>query len=149
MSEVNKGGRPSKYDPVYCQLLVDHMTQGLSLESFAAVIDVSRETLYEWQRVHPEFSDTVKAAKDKCLIFWERQGIEGLYSTTEYDEKGKPSSSKSINASVWIFNMKNRFRDQWHDKQQIEHSGSIQNTPDEELDAKIAGLMAPYEKKEG
>ena len=36
----------------------------------------------------------------------------------------------------------------YSDKQQVEHSGVIANTPDEELDAKIATMMAPYTKKE-
>lgn len=147
MSESKPVGRPSKYKLEYCEMLIEHMSKGLSFESFAGLVSVSRESLYEWQKVHPEFSDTVKEAKEKCRLFWEQQGIEGLYSTTEYDEKGKPSSSKSINASVWIFNMKNRFRDQWHDKQQIEHSGHIADLPDEKLDEKLKELNAKFEKE--
>lgn len=102
-------GRPSKFKPEYCQMLVNHMAEGYSFESFAALIDVSRETLYEWGRVHPEFSDSKKTAFDKNLLFWERAGITGMRSPKEFC------------ATTWIFNMKNRHK--WRDKQEVEVSG--------------------------
>ena len=111
---LRKVGRPSKYDPSFCQKLIDHMSKGYSFESFSAVVDVDRDSLYEYVKVHPEFSDAKKVAFDKNLLFWEKQGIDGLYTETEYNEKGKPISGKTLNATVWIFNMKNRH--QWRDR---------------------------------
>lgn len=107
-------GRPSKYKKEYCDLLIEHMSKGLSFESFAAVIKVNHDTIHEWCKVHKDFSDTKKEAFALSRLFWEQHGIDGLYSITEYDEKtGKPTRSKSMNATVWIFNMKNRFG--WRD----------------------------------
>ena len=92
-------------------MLIDHMSQGYSIDSFSAVIKVNKDSLYEWIKVHPEFSDAKSQAFEANRLFWERQGIEGLYATTEYDEEtGKPIRSKSMNATVWVFNMKNRFK---------------------------------------
>lgn len=119
-------GRPSKYDPKYCDELIQHMSTGLSFESFAAVIKVNRDTLYAWEKEFPAFSDAKKEAFGQNLLFWEKHGIDGLYNTTEYDEKGKPSSSKSINATVWIFNMKNRHK--WGDKQPGEDDKTVKHT---------------------
>ena len=31
----------------------------------------------------------------------------------------------SLNSAAWIFNMKNRFKDEWKDKHENEFSGSI------------------------
>ncbi len=39
------------------------MAKGFSLTAFAGSIRVARETIYEWARVHPEFSDAVKIAQ--------------------------------------------------------------------------------------
>lgn len=147
MSESKPVGRPSKYKLEYCEMLIEHMSGGYSFESFAGTIRVNRDSLYEWEKVHPEFSDAKKVGVEASRLFWEAQGIDGLYSTTEYNEDGKPLKSKSINASIWIFNMKNRFRDQWHDKQQIEHSGHIADLPDEKLDEKLKELNAKFEKE--
>lgn len=98
----NKGGRPSKYKKQYCFEIIEHMKTGLSLESFAGRIGVSRETIYEWERTRPEFSDACKKARAECQEFWEKVGLNGM--------TGK---IKGFNAAVWIFNMKNRFG--WHD----------------------------------
>ena len=47
-------GRPSKYDSKYCDMLIEHMSEGLSFESFAGLIGTCKETIYEWTRKHPE-----------------------------------------------------------------------------------------------
>lgn len=103
----NLGGRPTKYKPEYCQMLIDHMSEGLSFESFAAIIDVNRETLYDWSRKIDEFSDAKKRAFDKSQLWWEKIGIEGLWN----------SKDSSLNTGVYVFNMKNRFK--WTDKVEV------------------------------
>ena len=55
-----------------------------------------------------EFRATEKERKDLCEIWWERQGR-------------KMAMGEQGNATVWIFNMKNRFG--WQDKQSQEISG--------------------------
>lgn len=109
-----KLGRPTKYKEEYCQMLIEHMSSGLSFESFAAVIDVNRDTLYEWAKVHSDFSDTKKRAFDKCLLWWEKAGIAGLWGTKD----------SQFNTGVFVFSMKNRFK--WTDK--VEVTGGDENT---------------------
>lgn len=101
-------GRPSDYKPEYCTQLISHMSQGLSFETFAAVIGTSRATIYNWADNIPEFLDAKKTAMDLCQLFWEKKGLDGLYSTKECH----------FNSSVWIFNMKARFR--WRDEEMKE-----------------------------
>lgn len=91
-------GRPSLYKPEYCEMLLEHMEQGFSLESFAGKLRVSRETLYEWMRVHADFSDTVKIAKGLSQYKWEELGREMMMGRA-------PGSVPSL----YMFNMKNRF----------------------------------------
>ncbi len=133
-------GRPSKYKPEYCKMLIDHMSTGLSFDSFAAVVSVNQDTLHEWAKVHEIFSESKKIAFANSLIFWEQQGIDGLYSTVEYSDDGKPLKSKSINASVYIFNMKNRFK--WRDKQPDE-------TDDININITLADRMAKARARAG
>ena len=98
MSRSKKGGQPTKYREEYCQKLIDHMAKGLSYESFAAIIGVHRDTLYEWEKKHDVFSDSKKIGLGKCLLFYETIGIQGMM--------GKIAG---FNATTWIFKMKNRF----------------------------------------
>jgi hypothetical protein len=90
-------GQPTKYKSEYCELIVEHMAKGNSLVSFACLIDVSAETVYEWARVHPEFSEAFKKAKDKCQRYFENMGLHGM------------TQNKDFKPAMWIFWMKARF----------------------------------------
>lgn len=124
MSDKPEGyvfGRPTTYRPEYCQLLIEHMKQGLSFESFGAVVGCSSSTLYEWVAANEDFSSAKKLATEYCRIFWEKIAVDNLINTSEQWGKGQ-AKSKALNSTVWIFNMKNRFK--WRDNIDVEHSGN-------------------------
>ncbi len=134
-------GRITKYKKEYCDQIIKHMEEGLSLESFAGVVGICRATLYEWFKVHEEFSEAKEIGLMKSLLWWDKHGPNGLYSKSFRDSEGN-SESISINSTMWTFNMKNRFG--WRDKQVDEHDTVINNyqsLSEEEIDAKIAELM--------
>ena len=111
-------GRPTKYKPEYCESVIEHMSSGASLTSFAAEIEVSRSTINLWIDEHPEFMESVKRAKAKCAAWWERQGREGA------------TGNKDINPTLVIFGLKNMGAEDWRDKQEIDHrSGDKSMTP--------------------
>ena len=124
----NEGGRPSKYDPKYCEMIVEHMADGASMTSFAAEIDVARTTLNEWGYNHPEFSEAIKRAKAKCAAWWERLAREG-------------AMGGDVNPTLIIFGLKNMSPEEWKDKQEIDHQssdGSMKQPTRIELVAKIS-----------
>jgi hypothetical protein len=102
--------RPTKYKPEYPDMLVKHMAGGLSFETFAALCDVCRDTLYEWASTRPDFSDAKKRGEAKSQMFWERLGRDAALGTVE-----------KFNPTVWIYTMKCRFPKQWGDKQEVAH----------------------------
>lgn len=126
MAEKKPTGRPSLYDPSYCQRLIKHMEGGLSFESFAGVVLVTRSTIYEWVDQFPEFSDAKKVGTEASRLFWERVGVFYMVNgQTQRNDKGEIVKTKdeSLNAAVWVFNMKNRFG--WRDKQPDEDKTDI------------------------
>lgn len=94
-------------------MLIEHMRGGLSYESFAGIIGVVKQTLYNWEKEHDEFLDARKQGDMLSLLYWERKGIDGLHNESFKDEDGM-TVNRSINATMWIFNMKNRHK--WRDK---------------------------------
>ena len=74
-----------------------------SVHHIAVLLDVSRETIYAWQKKYPEFSYTIKRWEEKRnALFLELRQKQG----------------------AWIFLAKN-----WlgmTDKQEIEHTGEFQ-----------------------
>ncbi len=105
-------GRPPKYKPEYCQMLIDHMATGMSYETFAATIGTYRSVLYDWEKKYQEFSDAKKIAVEACQAFWEKIGMAQAVGDKHY---GKGSTAS------WIFNMKNRFN--WTDRQEVGQIG--------------------------
>lgn len=106
----NLGGRPTKYDARYCEDVIEHLKLGKSLASFASSIEVSIDTVNEWRKVHEEFSAACSIAMTHCQEFWEEQGIINL------------ENPKGFNDKVWMFFMKNRFKDYREKKEIIEES---------------------------
>jgi len=112
MAEETRGpGRPSEYDPSHCDQVVELGKMGKSKAQIAAALGVSRQTLHNWAAAHPEFLDAVKSAHDLALAWWEDRGQESL-------------TADKFNATAFIFQMKNRFSEDYRDKQEREHSGA-------------------------
>ncbi len=106
---ANPVGRPTIYKQEYCQKLIDHMSKGLSFESFGATMGIARDAVYEWAKKHPEFAEAKAAALDASLLWWEQQGQKGMW----VDKDGPV-----LNNTIWVFSMKNRHG--WRDKQDVD-----------------------------
>lgn len=104
------GGRPSLYRDAYVNEVIQHLAQGYTLASWGGQIGVCRDTVHEWSKVHPEFSDAVKKGRAKGQALWEeRLAAQALTGTG--------------NTTAIIFAMKNLYKDDWADKIVNEHTG--------------------------
>ena len=108
------GGRPTKYDPAFCDRVAELGVEGMTLAEMAGELDITRETLRMWCNEYPEFSCAVKAGVDKAQAWWEGQGRKATFGGID-----------GFNATSYIFQMKNRFKEDWRDKQETEHSGGV------------------------
>lgn len=107
-------GRPSKYEPRFCDELIECAAKGYSLAGFAGKIGVARSTISEWADAYPEFSNAVARARSSAAYSWETRAIR------VGDEGGGPGASQMIQ-----FALRSLAGDDWHDKQLVEHSGGI------------------------
>lgn len=105
-------GRPTKYLPSYADQVIEHMTEGASLTSFAADIGVARSTINEWMEEHGEFSEAVKIAKGKCAAWWEKLGRSNAVTGNG-------------NATLVIFGLKNMAAEDWRDKHEIDQKTTL------------------------
>lgn len=107
-------GRPTKYKPEYCQMLIDHMAEGYSFESFGGVIEVSEKTLYNWEVEFPEFLHSKNIGVQKSMIWWEKVGRKGMMNEIPF-----------FNDRIWRLNMINRFRSKWIDGTKNENNDKV------------------------
>lgn len=112
-------GRPTKYKKEYCDKLVKHVGEGLSFESFAGEVGVTRDCLYKWTERYPEFLYAKREAEAKSLAFWEKIGRAGILDKLDAITGKKGAKFNHI---AWIFLMKNRFG--WRDHVQVSESNS-------------------------
>jgi phage terminase large subunit-like protein len=79
-------------------MLIDHMRQGLSFDSFYIASDVTDATIYNWLKKHPEFLEAKKEGEKLSRKQWEQWGIMGMLGKI-----------KGWQNATWIFTMKNRY----------------------------------------
>lgn len=103
-------GRPTKYSKDLLDDVRERALQGQTDEEIAAGINVSRSTLALWKARHPEFSDALKSWKGEA----DDQVEHTLYR-----------KALSGDTTACIFWLKNRRKDDWRDKQDVEHTGAI------------------------
>lgn len=108
-----KRGRPTKYDPAFCDLVVEMGEKGKSKTQIASGLGVLTETMTEWAKRYPEFSAALKEAEQLSQTWWENQGQLGMFL-----------GAKGFNATAFIFQMKNRFRHDYSDKFEVKHDGT-------------------------
>jgi hypothetical protein len=104
----HKKGRPTKYDPKYCEEIVNYFDKPRSkiikrtksfkdgrvfeeeyevanplplFGMFAHKIGVNKDTIVEWAKVHPDFSVAYTRAKDIQKAFLIENGLKGLYDS--------------------------------------------------------------------
>lgn len=98
----------------------------------AACLGIDRDTLNEWCKQHEEFSRAVKKALDLSLAWWEDAGQLNM-------------TRQGFNATAYIFQIKNRFRDDYKDVSQVDTrrlDKDLNEYTDDELAALARGSSA-------
>lgn len=101
-----------KYDPSYCQAIVDFMAEGESLTQFAASIGTHVETLRNWAKANLEFNDAVKTAQGLAEAWWEKTCKRATLGYPSYQFQGQDGKERRVHYSdkLLMFTMKSRFR---------------------------------------
>jgi len=123
-------GRPPELKPEYCQMVIDHMSEGASLTSFAASIGVARSTIGYWARNYPEFEEAKQIAKAKCAAWWER-----------HSRQGATGENPIANATLIIFNLKNLASDDFKDRHDHAHTSPDGSMTPQSVDPAIVSAL--------
>jgi transposase len=98
-------GRPTKYRPEFCERVIEMGKYGASKHEMAAKLDIHYDNFKEWQEKHPEFHVAVKQSLYYSQAWWEENGRTATFGGCD-----------GFNATSYIFNMKNRFKEDWRDR---------------------------------
>ena len=89
--------------------------------------DLSRDTFYTLIKRDKEFSDAVKKAQTYAQNYWMKFAEDAFI-------KG---DSKSINSNLFSLIMRNRFKEDWSEKQYIDHSTNGEKITNNDIVVKI------------
>lgn len=130
-----KVGRPSNYKPEFCDLVVELMSQGLSISAVAAEIGVGRQKLLDWQKTNEEFRVACEAGKELAQKWWEDLAMDVA--------TGKASSHevyKKANHGMIMFMMSRRFPDYYAKNQtMLEANANVNQTKTVVYKTQLAG----------
>lgn len=136
-AEKRPVGRPSEYDPAYCERVIALGKEGKSRAEIASALECSRQTLAAWEAAHPEFLSALQRAKDEELAWWEAKAREGL-------------DNPKFNAAIWAKSVNGRFpKEPYRDRVQVTgaNDGPVQTVDlsglsDEQLSA-LESIFGP------
>jgi hypothetical protein len=137
-SEAMGAGRPSDYEDAFAEQATKLCALGATDMELADFFGVDVRTIYRWKHSHDEFCQALKAGKDaaderverslfqratgyeqdEVKIFMPANAAAPVYAT--YRAKIAPDTTAAI---FWL---KNRRKDEWRDKQDVEHGVSGQ-----------------------
>jgi hypothetical protein len=103
-----KPGDPANtaYRPEMCELIIGWGREGKSRTWMCAELDITRETLAQWEKLHPQLTDALTRARVLSQRWWEDAAQENLKHPTFKD-------------GLWRANMASRFRDEWTETKNV------------------------------
>ena len=93
-------------------MVIEMGKTGASKAEICLDLDIHYSTFQLWQEQHEEFSEAVSKAERLSQGWWEKNGRIATFGGIQ-----------GFNATSFAFNMKNRFKDDWRDKVEQEHTG--------------------------
>jgi hypothetical protein len=129
--------------------------EGLTDEQIAHNMGIAVKTLYNWKNAHMPILQALKKGKEVAdfevenALFQAATGFQ--YKEEVLSNAGDVETVERYqtpNTTAIIFWLKNRKPEKWRDKQQVEHSGSldIRKQLAEKTDEELKAMADKYEK---
>ena len=154
-------GRPSLYRPEYDELAYKFCLLGADDAKLADLFKVTEDTIYEWKKVHPTFSDSITRGKEIA----DAEIAEALYHRAKgYSHKEDDIRTVTLPqgggseivitptvkhyppdtqaASLWLRNRQPRV---WRDKVDLEHTGKDGGPIEQKVSGDLNVTLTPAE----
>jgi len=115
VTEKRPVGRPTLYDPAYCEKVRELGRIGKSIEQICYQLNISIRTIYLWKDTHEEFMQALDDAKTFEQAWWEEQASAYMVENKDSDK---------LNASIWSRSMAARFPKKYRESTKQEITGA-------------------------
>ena len=107
-------GRPSKYDPAYCDQVVALGKEGLSRWQICSRLDIGINNMKAWESAHEDFRASLEEARLHALSYWE---------DLAHDHIREAPGGVKLNTGLWSRSMAARFPEQYRENSKVEVTG--------------------------
>lgn len=107
-------GRPSKYDPAYCDQVVALGKEGLSRWQICSRLDIGLHNMIAWEGAHEDFRQSLEEARLHALSYWE---------DLAHDHIREAPGGVKLNTGLWSRSMAARFPEQYRENSKVEVTG--------------------------
>lgn len=108
-------GRPSRYDPAYCEQVIQLGGKGKSVEQIGAILGIGTRTLFTWRDQNEEFRHALELAKELEQAWWEDMAQSYMVEEKE---------SAKLNTGLWSRSMAARFPKKYRESVKQEITGA-------------------------
>ena len=130
-------GRPSKYKPAFAKQAAKLCKMGATDKELADFFEVSEVTINAWKAKYSDFLKSLKAGKGEADDRVERSLYQRAVGYSHPDThisnyQGEITVTDIVkhyppDTTAGIFWLKNRRREDWRDKHDHEHTGTVQH----------------------
>ncbi len=134
-------GRPTKYNPSYNEQAYKLCLLGCTDSELADFFEVNEDTIHEWKKVHPEFSESLikgkKIADAEVANSFHKRAVGYTFEEVSYEKvmvelvPGSDIKTEAYKKKVVVKEvvpdagaalnwLKNRQGDKWRDKQEVD-----------------------------
>jgi transposase len=107
-------GRPTTYDPAYCDQIVALGKEGLSRWQIASKLNIGWRNLQNWEGAHDDFRAALEEARLDALAYWE---------DLAHDHIREAPGGIKLNTGLWSRSMAARFPEQYRENSKVEVTG--------------------------
>lgn len=107
-------GRPSKYDPAYCDQVVALGKEGKSRWQICSRLDIGLHNMNAWEGAHEDFRRSLEEARLHALSYWE---------DLAHDHMKEVPGGVKLNTGLWSRSMAARFPEQYRENSKVEVTG--------------------------
>lgn len=108
-------GRPTDYDPIYCEKVIELGKLGKSFEQMCGLMNVGYTTMRRWRDAHEEFRLALEDAHALSQNWWEDMAQSYMVEAKD---------GERLNTGLWSRSMAARFPKNYSDRIKQEITGA-------------------------
>lgn len=153
-----KHGRPTDYREEYNDLAFKYCLLSAKDSELATFFDVDEATLNRWKIKYPTFRESLKEGREIADAYIGESLYQRAKGYSHPETKAFISDGKPVTVTVekhhppdptsMIFWLKNRQKEKWRDKREVEAEVKVSDLSEEELNARLRSIMVKMTEDE-